>query len=70
MIGMCTGECNEIFSADQGKAGERKMELRVQFFVKSRLQTSQTKSIVWTVILEWKQTLRLPILFFFIIKGR
>lgn len=69
MIGMCTREYNEIFSDDQGKAGEQKMELRVQFFVKSRLQTCQTKSIVWTVILEWKQTLRLPILiFFFLLK--
>jgi len=62
----CTAEYNEIFSDDQEKAGEWKMEGRVQFFVKFRLQRYQTKTIVWTVILEWKEILRLPIFFFFI----
>lgn len=66
MIGVCTRECNEMFSDHQRKAEEWKMKAGIQFFVKFRLQRCQTKTIVWTVILEWKEILKLPIVIFFI----
>lgn len=42
------------------------MQVGIQFFVKFRLRRCQTKTVVWTVILEWKETLKLPVVIFFI----